>query len=87
VLLTQTIKKRFSFNHDYTKIRASQGHRVETDLNYSKKRPPATLYHGTAEKLFLSILKSGLQKMNRHHVYLSQMPKQHQMLENDMVNR
>jgi putative RNA 2'-phosphotransferase len=64
-------KKRFSFNDDFTKIRASQGHSIEVDLNYAESAPPAILYHGTTEKFLSAILKTGLQKMNRHHVHLS----------------
>ncbi len=64
-------KKRFAFNDDLTKIRASQGHSVDVELGYTKQQPPAILYHGTVEKFLASILKDGLQKMERHHVHLS----------------
>lgn len=64
-------KKRFSFNDDETKIRASQGHSVEVDLGYNQQQPPEFLYHGTVSKFIPSILRQGLQKMNRHHVHLS----------------
>jgi putative RNA 2'-phosphotransferase len=64
-------KKRFSFNDDLTKIRASQGHSVDVKLGYTEQQPPAILYHGTVEKFLVSILKDGLQKMQRHHVHLS----------------
>jgi putative RNA 2'-phosphotransferase len=64
-------KKRFSFNDDFTKIRASQGHSIEVDLNYAESAPPAILYHGTTEKFLPAILKTGLQKISRHHVHLS----------------
>jgi putative RNA 2'-phosphotransferase len=64
-------KKRYAFNADKTKIRASQGHSVKIDLGYSPETPPEFLYHGTAGKFVDSILKSGIQKRNRHHVHLS----------------
>ncbi|MBG9374772.1 RNA 2'-phosphotransferase [Panacibacter sp. DH6] len=64
-------KKRFAFNEDGTKIRASQGHSVGVELGYTEQQPPAILYHGTVEKFLASIMKDGLQKMNRHHVHLS----------------
>jgi putative RNA 2'-phosphotransferase len=64
-------KKRFAFNEDLTKIRASQGHSVDVELGYTEKQPPAILYHGTVEKFLTSILAEGLQKMQRHHVHLS----------------
>jgi putative RNA 2'-phosphotransferase len=50
-------KKRFAFNEDKTKIRASQGHSVKIDLGYIPETPPEFLYHGTAEKFVSSILK------------------------------
>jgi putative RNA 2'-phosphotransferase len=64
-------KKRFSFNEDMTKIRASQGHSIEVQLNYVAKQPPVILYHGTATSNIISIKETGLQKRNRHHVHLS----------------
>jgi putative RNA 2'-phosphotransferase len=64
-------KKRFEFNADLSRIRASQGHSVEVDLNYVTQKPPAILYHGTGEKSVGSILKTGIEKRDRHHVHLS----------------
>jgi putative RNA 2'-phosphotransferase len=64
-------KKRFAFNDDLTKIRASQGHSVDVELGYTEQQPPEILYHGTIKKFLSSILKDGLQKMQRHHVHLS----------------
>ena len=64
-------KKRFAFNEDGSKIRASQGHSVEIDLAYEPIQPPEELFHGTAERFMNSILKEGLKKRNRHHVHLS----------------
>lgn len=64
-------KKRFSFNEDFTRIRASQGHSVKVSLGYTEEQPPEILYHGTAEKNLASIREHGLQKISRHHVHLS----------------
>ena len=64
-------KKRFAFNETEDMIRASQGHSVNVDLGYKKQQPPMKLFHGTSEKYLESILKTGLQKRNRHHVHLS----------------
>ena len=64
-------KKRFAFNEDRSKIRASQGHSVDVDLGYTEQQPPAILYHGTAEVFVASIQASGLEKRKRHHVHLS----------------
>jgi putative RNA 2'-phosphotransferase len=64
-------KKRFAFNEAHDKIRANQGHSVEVNLGYLPQKPPRILYHGTGEKSVNSILKSGLEKRDRHHVHLS----------------
>ncbi len=64
-------KKRFAFNETFEKIRASQGHSIEIELGYVNEKPPAILFHGTAEKIVQSILANGLEKRNRQHVHLS----------------
>ncbi|MCL9805943.1 RNA 2'-phosphotransferase [Flavobacterium amniphilum] len=64
-------KKRFAFNDDKTKIRASQGHSVAVDLDIKPITPPDILFHGTVEKFLEAIKKEGLQKMSRQHVHLS----------------
>lgn len=64
-------KKRFAFNADKTMIRANQGHSIDIDLGYQPATPPASLYHGTAKKYIESIMRSGIQKRQRHHVHLS----------------
>lgn len=64
-------KKRFEFNEDKTKIRASQGHSIDVDLGYEEKKPPSILYHGTAKRFINSILNKGILKGNRHHEHLS----------------
>lgn len=64
-------KKRFAYNENCDRIRASQGHSVEVDLGYVAQKPPDILYHGTGEKWVESILKTGLEKKSRSHVHLS----------------
>jgi len=64
-------KKRFAFSDDGQRIRASQGHSVEVDLQYPPQTPPEVLYHGTATRFLDSIRQQGLQKMERHDVHLS----------------
>jgi putative RNA 2'-phosphotransferase len=64
-------KKRFAFSDDVERIRASQGHSVNVDLQYPPQTPPEILYHGTAIRFLHSIRQNGLQKMARHHVDLS----------------
>ena len=64
-------KKRFAFNEDKTRIRASQGHSINIDLEYKAVKPPEFLYHGTPVKFIKPIQEKGLLKMKRHHVHLS----------------
>ena len=71
VIVEQNDKKRFEFNEDMTKIRASQGHSIEVDLKYNSQTPPDYLYHGTPEHTASAILKEGIKKMKRHSVHLS----------------
>lgn len=64
-------KKRFAFNEDKTKIRASQGHSISVELNLNETEPSEYLYHGTVGKFMENIQKEGLKKMSRQHVHLS----------------
>lgn len=64
-------KKRFAFSDDGQRIRASQGHSVEVDLQYPPQPPPEILYHGTATRFLDGIRHQGLQRMARHDVHLS----------------
>ena len=65
-------KRRFSFDETETWIRASQGHSVEVDLGLDAVEPPAVLFHGTSERSLGSIMATGLNRMERHHVHLSE---------------
>ncbi|MFD0148901.1 RNA 2'-phosphotransferase [Streptomyces sp. NPDC055721] len=62
-------KKRFAI--EGTRIRASQGHTVEVDLDLPVAEPPAYLYHGTVADRLPAIRAEGLLPMARHHVHLS----------------
>ena len=64
-------KRRFAFDETSTRIRASQGHSVEIDLELEPVAPPAVLFHGTAQARLDAIRAEGLRKMGRHHVHLS----------------
>ena len=64
-------KKRFALNEDKTRIRASQGHSINVDLQLEPIEPPDILYHGTANKSIRFILREGINKMTRTHVHLS----------------
>ncbi len=64
-------KKRFAFNDSGSKIRASQGHSLNVDLEYSPITPPDYLYHGTASKNVQGIRTNGLMSKTRLHVHLT----------------
>ena len=64
-------KKRFSIDPSGTIIRANYGHSVKVDLQLEPQIPPGILYHGTVIHVIDSIKKTGLQKMSRNHVHLS----------------
>jgi len=67
-------KKRFAFSEDGLRVRASQGHTVEVDLDLPVTPPPPVLYHGTVARLLEPILREGLRAMTRHDVHLSPDP-------------
>lgn len=64
-------KKRFAFNGDKTRIRASQGHSVPVALVMAALEPPECLYHGTVDRFMEAIRAEGLKKMSRQQVHLS----------------
>ena len=70
-IVTTCDKQRFAFSEDGERIRASQGHSVEVNLQYTPQVPPEILYHGTATRHLEGIRQHGLQKMDRHDVHLS----------------
>jgi len=65
-------KQRFAYNDDKSRIRASQGHSIDVELQLETMVPPELLFHGTVEKFLPAIRSQGLLKMNRHHVHMSQ---------------
>jgi putative RNA 2'-phosphotransferase len=64
-------KKRFAFDPEGTRIRASQGHSVPVDLGLPAVEPPPLLYHGTVDRFLAAIEREGLLPMRRHAVHLS----------------
>ncbi|MGC4011819.1 MAG: RNA 2'-phosphotransferase [Pseudomonas sp.] len=64
-------KQRFAFSDDGLRIRASQGHSVNVDLQLEPCEPPEVLYHGTVPASLASIIRDGLKPMSRQHVHLS----------------
>ena len=59
-------KQRFAFNHNKTKIRASQGHSLDVNLQLTPQIPPQQLFHGTATRFVDSIRQQGLLGLCRH---------------------
>jgi putative RNA 2'-phosphotransferase len=70
-VVAENDKQRFSFSEDGQRIRASQGHSIEIDLNLPPSDPPELLYHGTATRFVESIRAAGLNSAQRQHVHLS----------------
>jgi putative RNA 2'-phosphotransferase len=50
-------KQRFSF--------------IEVELGLEEAEPPAVLYHGTASRFIDSVMRTGLDKRQRHHVHMT----------------
>lgn len=66
-------KQRFAISDDGRRIRAVQGHSVDSvAIQRERKFPPAVLYHGTATRFLDAILAEGLRPGTRHHVHLSE---------------
>lgn len=70
-IVTTNDKQRFAISDDGLFIRANQGHSIKIDLQLETRKPPETLYHGTATRFAASILKDGLIPKSRQHVHLS----------------
>ncbi|MBC8142486.1 MAG: RNA 2'-phosphotransferase [Armatimonadetes bacterium] len=70
-VVAENDKQRFAFSPDGKRIRASQGHSIDVDLELSPVSPPDVLYHGTGAGSVAPIREKGLRKMNRHHVHLT----------------
>ena len=70
-IVASSDKQRFTISDDGLRIRASQGHSIEVDLNLAPLAPPTLLYHGTFPAAIDPIRREGLRRMARHHVHLS----------------
>jgi len=65
-------KKRLAYSADKKRIRASQGHSINVDVQLKSTIPPNVLYHGTSPENYKKIIKSkGLSKMKRLYVHLT----------------
>ena len=65
-------KQRYSFNEDFSKIRANQGHSILVDVELKECEPPEFLFHGTGTKYTSSIEQEGLIPKTRLYVHLSE---------------
>ncbi|WP_201591378.1 RNA 2'-phosphotransferase [Psychrobacter fozii] len=65
-------KGRFSVASDGQCIRAVQGHSLQSvDLKLEETTPPASLFHGTAQRFIESISAEGLITKDRQYVHLT----------------
>jgi|SRR6185312_9052001 len=73
VVTTPSDKVRFIVHGAGTLfIKAAQGHSVDVDLNLPTVEPPDMLFHGTHTAVLSEIFDTGLSKMKRTHVHLSE---------------
>lgn len=68
-MISESTKKRHEIVGD--KIRAFYGHSVANQINHEQLKPPAVLYHGTAQRYLDRILAQGLKPGQRQYVHLS----------------
>lgn len=60
------------YNLDRGSIRCNQGHSMEcVKIPFAKAVPPVELYHGTTAEALAEVLRTGIKKMKRHHVHLT----------------
>lgn len=71
-IVNENNKQRFRYNDDKSMIKANQGHSIPVKDDYRIVYPPRFLYHGTSVANKKQIYKTGLKKMNRNHVHLSE---------------
>ena len=69
-MITKSEKKRHEISEG--RIRANYGHSVPMKISKEEKKPPETLFHGTARKAIKQIQKEGLKPCLRQYVHLSQ---------------
>lgn len=62
---------RFIYSSEKEFIKAAHGHSTEVDYNALRNVPPKYLYHGTTMKAYMSICRSGICRMSRAMVHLS----------------
>lgn len=71
-LVAADTKGRYTYNADKSKIRALQGHsHPNVRVTYIAVTPPPVLFHGTTMIAYRTIWSEGLNKMERHHVHMT----------------
>lgn len=65
-------KQRYAISECGEKIRANQGHSTDVDMQFEPVRPPQTLLHGTSLENWEKIKFSGIRRMSRQHVHLTE---------------
>ncbi|MFS0788798.1 RNA 2'-phosphotransferase [Shouchella sp. 1P09AA] len=70
-LVTTDEKNRYSFNETKTMVRANQGHSISLKILMKECRPPTYLFHGTSVSSVKKILETGISKMKRQFVHLT----------------
>ncbi len=68
-VVEQGTKQRFAMEGE--RIRARYGHSIPLAEVYAPAIPPDVLYHGTAQRNLVSIMREGLLPMDRRVVHLS----------------
>lgn len=72
-LVSNDKKQRYSFDWSNQNIRANQGHSVTgVELGLDEFVPPIILYHGTSKKAYKEIVVTGISRMSRTHVHLTE---------------
>lgn len=74
VIVQTNDKKRFEYNADQSRIRATQGHSMGISLNLeplSVASVPEIVIHGTYRKHLDAILRDGLNRMSRDHIHMA----------------
>jgi len=65
-------KVRWKIDLNTQKIKATHGHSISIDQELSSKTPNEILFHGTASKNLIGIIKNGLISKQRQYVHLSE---------------
>jgi putative RNA 2'-phosphotransferase len=65
-------KRRFVYDAERRRVRASHGHSIAVSLDYAPRPPPDVLYHGTVARALSAIAAEGLTRRSRRYVHLGE---------------